>query len=37
MKEKTIKNKEGDIVAKLYVLENGNLDPDSWLCPEGWK
>ena len=30
-------NKEGLIVACLYILENGNLHADSWICPEGWK
>lgn len=33
----TICNKEGLIVAKLYVLENGNLHADSWIKEEGWK
>lgn len=32
-----IENKKGQIVARLYILENGNLHPDSWLCLEGWK
>lgn len=32
----TIENKEGKIVAKLYIKPDGNLHPDSWLCPNGW-
>jgi len=36
MKLKIIKNKVGHIVACLYILPNGNLHSDSWLCPEGW-
>ena len=35
MRTKTILNKVGQIVAKLYILPNGNLHPDSWLCPDG--
>lgn len=38
MEEKTIVNMEGEIVAKLYIDEKtGNLDEDSWICPQGWK
>lgn len=37
MKHRVIKNKAGLIVACLYILPNGNLHPDSWLCPEGWE
>ena len=33
---KVIKNKAGYIVACLYILPNGNLHTDSWLCPLGW-
>ena len=36
VKHKTIKNKAGYIVACLYILPNGNLHADSWLCPAGW-
>lgn len=36
VKKRVIKNKAGRIVACLYVLPNGNLHGDSWLCPEGW-
>lgn len=32
-----VRNKEGLIVARLYILENGNLHQDSWLYLEGWK
>ena len=35
MEEKTIENNQGLIVAKLYIKEDGNLHPDSWLCNEG--
>ena len=28
-------NDEGLIVANLYILDNGNLHSDSWLCNEG--
>jgi len=33
----TIKNNIGEIVAKLYVMPDGTLHEDSWLCPQGWK
>lgn len=32
----TLKNESGFTVANLYILHNGNLHPDSWLCNEGW-
>ncbi len=32
-----IYNKEGLIIACLYILPDGNLHADSWLCLEGWK
>lgn len=37
MKRLTLENDEGNIVAKLFIENNGNLHPDSWLCNEGWK
>lgn len=37
VKQKVIKNEEGLIVACLYILPDGNLHDDSWLCPTGWK
>ena len=33
----TMKNGNGEIVAQLYVMPDGRLHEDSWLCPEGWK
>ena len=36
VEHKVIKNKEGYIVACLYILPNGNLHSDSWFCLEGW-
>lgn len=30
-------NKKGRVVACLYLLKNGNLHPDSWLCEKGWR
>ena len=36
VKYRAIKNKKGYIVACLYILPNGNLHADSWLCPVGW-
>lgn len=33
----TMRNNEGRIVVKLYILPDGCLHPDSWLCPRGWK
>ncbi len=36
VKHKVIKNKSGYIVACLYILPDGNLHADSWLCPAGW-
>lgn len=36
MKKKIFKNKEGLIVACLYILEDGNLHADSWIRHNGW-
>ena len=36
IKHRVIKNKAGYIVACLYILPNGNLHADSWLCSRGW-
>lgn len=36
VKYKVMKNGAGFTVASLYILPNGNLHCDSWLCPEGW-
>lgn len=33
----TLRNKEGLVVACLFILPDGNLQADSWLCNEGWK
>ena len=33
----TKENKAGEIVAKLYILPDGTLHEDSWICPPGWK
>lgn len=33
----TLRNNLGEIVAKLYVLPDGTLADDSWLCNKGWK
>lgn len=33
----TMKNNKDEIVARLYVMPDGTLHPDSWLCYEGWK
>ena len=33
----TLENEDSKIVARLYILDNGNLHPDSWLCPGGWE
>lgn len=27
----TITNNEGEIIVRLYVMEDGNLNPDSWV------
>lgn len=35
MRDITITNEQGKIVAKLYILPNGDLHADSWLCHEG--
>lgn len=29
--ELTLKNSTGDIVVKLYIADDGNLHPDSWI------
>jgi len=36
MRKLTLTNLDGKIVACLYVLENGNLHSDSWICQKGW-
>jgi len=33
----TLKNDNDEIVAKLYILLDGTLHEDSWLCPAGRK
>jgi hypothetical protein len=33
----TITNKEGLVVVKLYIKDNGNILEDSWICLNGWK
>lgn len=33
----TMRNNKSEIVAKLYLMPDGTLHPDSWICPEGWK
>ena len=33
----TMKNANGEIVAKLYHMPDGTLHEDSWLCSKGWK
>lgn len=35
-RKKLVKNKQGKIVACLYIKEDGNLVDDSWFCPNGW-
>ncbi len=30
-------NKEGLIVACLYIMSDGNLHADSWIRYEGWE
>lgn len=37
MSTMTLRNNKGQIVAKLYILPDGRLANDSWLCNEGWK
>ncbi len=32
-----LKNCDGDIVVCLYIEQDGNLHPDSWLCEKGWS
>lgn len=33
----TLRNGRGEIVARVYILPDGCLHGDSWLCPSGWK
>ena len=33
----TMKNNNGEIVAKFYIMPDGTLHEDSWICPKGWK
>ena len=33
----TLTNRKGKIIVCLYILVNGNLHPDSWICPKGWE
>jgi len=33
----TLRNNKGQITAKLYILPDGTLADDSWLCNKGWK
>jgi len=33
----TLRNNKGQIVAKLYILPDGTLADDSWICNKGWK
>ena len=37
LETRTMENKNGEIVAKLYILPDGTLHVDSWICPAGWK
>jgi len=32
----TVRNNKGFTVANLYVLKDGNLHSDSWICDDGW-
>ena len=36
IKHSILLNAKGRKVACLYILPNGNLHPDSWLCSKGW-
>ena len=36
MQKLTLTNKDGKIVACLYIDKEGNLHCDSWLCEKGW-
>ncbi len=33
----TLTNEDGKTVACLYILKNGDLHCDSWICLEGWN
>ena len=33
----TLENNNDEIVTKLYILPDGTLHADSWLCHAGWK
>lgn len=37
MKSSTLTNNDNNIVAKLYIEDDGCLHEDSWICNEGWK
>lgn len=37
IKHNVLRNTKGLIVACLYILPNGDLHADSWLCPTGWE
>jgi len=37
MSKLVLKNKDGLIVACLYINHDGTLNEDSWICPKGWK
>lgn len=32
-----IRNRQGLIIACLYITNDGTLHKDSWLCAKGWK
>jgi len=31
-----MRNNSGFVVAKLYIMPDGSLHEDSWICPKGW-
>jgi hypothetical protein len=33
----TMKNNNDEVVVKLYIMPDGSLHEDSWICPKGWK
>lgn len=33
----TMKNNAGETVVQLYIMPDGTLHEDSWICPRGWK
>ena len=37
MSKLILKNKNGLIVACLYINLDGTLNEDSWICFKGWK